>query len=79
MECGFGMLVKKFRIFHIEILLSSDKVETIILTVCALNNMIREPEHLLHEIILNGMLGKYVHMFIKCFLLYANVHKYQRT
>lgn len=43
-ECAFGMLTKKFRIFETSMLLQPENAELVTLACCVLHNMIRERE-----------------------------------
>lgn len=47
-ECAFGILTKKFRVFENTITLSPNKVQRVVLAACALHNMIRERENLIN-------------------------------
>lgn len=44
-ECTFGILASKFRIFESPIAITPDKVDNIIKTACALHNFIRIEEN----------------------------------
>ncbi|KAJ8929485.1 hypothetical protein NQ314_017817 [Rhamnusium bicolor] len=43
-ECAFGLLTKKFRIFETTMLLSPENAELVTLACCVLHNMLRERE-----------------------------------
>ncbi|KAK4882779.1 hypothetical protein RN001_006098 [Aquatica leii] len=45
-ECTFGILVSKFRIFETSISIAPEKVDTIIKTACLLHNIIRQRDQL---------------------------------
>lgn len=49
-ECAFGMLTKRFRIFESAMLLGPEKAALITMTCCVLHNMIRERTGTLEEI-----------------------------
>lgn len=48
-ECTFGILVSKFRIFESPIAITPDKVDNIIKAACALHNFIRMEENTFEE------------------------------
>lgn len=49
-ECAFGMLVKKFRMFETCFLIGPENVKIVTLAACVLHNMIREREGQLADI-----------------------------
>lgn len=49
-ECAFGMMAKKFRIFETSFLVHPDVTKDVVLACCALHNLIREKEGNLREV-----------------------------
>lgn len=49
-ECAFGMMAKKFRVFQVAMLVHPNVTKHIVLACCVLHNVIREKEGKLSEV-----------------------------
>lgn len=49
-ECAFGMMAKKFRVFELAMLVHPDVSKKVVLACCVLHNIIRVKEGHLHEV-----------------------------